>query len=263
MTPDPPQTDLDRRAVEVQAAAAESGAALVQAARRLQREHVLQWLAISAVAFLAVVAIILSYRDQQREIDRNRLRAQAAGAVASAALARSKADSTAARLDALVAQAKARENEVQQAILVQCLTKRTPEATAKCLNLQPGAPGRPGAAGRAGTPGPPGIGLPGLQGARGPSGAGGPMGPAGELGPSGVAGATGERGPTGATGDRGATGADGPVGATGPQGPPGETGPPGPQGPQGDAGPAGPPGVPPGSLVCSTTDGVVFTCVPA
>lgn len=247
MNQDPETTDVVHRATELEHAAGASMVDLGEVIRRKQREHTLMWLAITLVALLSLASILISYHDQQREIDRNRLRSQTAAAIAKAALAQSTADSTAAELHAAIAQARAQSAQVQNAILVKCLTKKTPRQVAACLNVQPGAPGRPGVAGAPGTPGPAGVGIPGLRGPQGPQGATGPPGPPGAPGADGATGAQGARG------DAGAAGADG------------ATGPPGPAGPQGDPGPAGPPGPPgvsPALLVCTDNGNGTFNCVP-
>lgn len=229
-----------------------------QQSRRIHHEQMLQWVALGLVAILAGIAIMLNIKTTdtattQASNDADNARVRAAAAKAESAQAA--ANSAQAAADAAAAELKAIQSQQKDALLVRCLTKKTPRAVAACLNVQPGAPGQPGVAGIPGTPGKPGIGLPGL---RGPTG---DKGPQGDIGPVGPQGPTGPEGPpSGITGPTGPTGADGATGATGPQGPPG---PPGADGAQGPPGPQGPQGPAAGTLICTTADQVTFVCVPA
>lgn len=225
-----------------------------QQSRRIHHEQMLQWVALGAVALLAAVAIMLNIKNTDSATNHASNNADAARVRSAAA----QAESARATADAAAAELKAIQSQQKDALLVRCLTKKTPRQVAACLNVQPGAPGQPGVAGVPGTPGKPGVGLPGL---RGPVGDKGPPGDVGPQGPPGVQGPTGPEGPpSGITGPTGPAGADG---ATGPQGPQGPPGPAGADGAQGPAGPQGPPGPAAGTLICTTADQVTFVCVPA
>lgn len=228
--------------VHTQAAAALVDSAVL--AHRVARRQVFLAAAVCIVAILAGLAVWQSTRAAQRATDENTERARIAQLTASTA----RADAAAAEARAVAAELRAGAAQARQALLVQCLTKKTQAAVGRCLGVQNGAPGRPGAPGVPGVPGPPGVGIPGLVGRRGPPG------PAGEPGPPGPNGLDGATGPQGAAGERG------PAGEAGAQGPPGPQGEPGPPGP---TGPPGPPGTPPGTLICTPNADLTFTCQPA